>query len=81
MCKKACKVNFADLVSVKWIEINLFQLNYFAFGAGRHDLDLKREVLSDKVWVQLKLNSEEDLVMTPLRVQGRFNLISVNIIE
>ena len=81
MCKKACKVNFADLVSVKWIELNLFQLNYFAFSTSRDDLYLEREVLPNKVWVKLKLNSEEDLVMTPLRVQGRFNLISVNIIE
>ena len=81
MREKACEVHSADLISVKWFEKDLCQLSYLAFRTGRHDLYLEREVLPDKIWVKLKLNPEENLVMTPLGVDSWLHLKSVYTIE
>ena len=81
MSKKSCEVHCADQISIKRFEDNLRQLIYCAFIAGRHNLYFEGEVLPDKIWIELKLNSEEDLVMAPLGVQRWLDLESIKTIE
>ena len=81
MREEACEIHCADLVSVKSFKNDALQLTYLAFRTGRHNFYLERELLQRKIRVELKLDTEEDLVVAPLGVQSWLHLKCFNIIK
>lgn len=81
MREEACEIHCADLVSVKSFENDVLQLTYLAFRTGRHNFYLERELLLSKIWVELKLDTKEDLIVAPLGVQSWLHLKCFKIIK